>query len=436
MLPTQWAAPHDPGEVMEGWLASFNDKELNALVMEALAYNADLRVAASNVERAAAYVKSAAAGLYPLVTASAFKKTTDTVELKGAVLSASWELDIWGRLRYAERAASAQHAAAQADYTYARRSLAALVAKSWFLSSEIAQQRDLAEESVRLHEKFLTLARDLYRIGKGNQTDVVLAEAGLGASRDALRNLQLAHGQSLQAIEALLGRYPSASIPTPARPPSLPGPAPTGVPSSLLERRPDVIAAERQVAAAFDRVGEAKAARLPSISLTAGLSHLTSSIAILNQRDNPVWNRGGNLFAFLFDGGALQANVKIRTAEQEQALAEYARVGQRAFGEVEDALTTAIALREREIILQQTAADNERALEMVSVQYRIGVKDMHPVLQQQLALYAARSALLRVKSEQLIQRVNLHLALGGDFSAEASRNETDSAIHDAQVPSP
>jgi outer membrane protein TolC len=199
----------------------------------------------------------------------------------------------------------------------------------------------------------------------------------------------------------------------------MPPPAPVGVPSQLLERRPDVIAAERRVAAAFDRIGEAKAALLPRISLTAGGSYLSSDVFVLQNRANPAFSFGANLLAPIYQGGALRAQVEIRTAEQKEAIAYYGRTAQRSFGEVENALAADNALRDRYVILDATIRDAERALELVQIQYRIGSADLRAVEQNQLTLYSARIGLLRVQTERLAQRVNLYLALGGGFELPA-----------------
>src|SRR4029077_10291369 len=174
---------------------------------------------------------------------------------------------------------------------------------------------------------------------------------------------------------------------------------------------------ERRVAVAFNRVGEAKAARLPVISLTTGLSAISSELFLLQDHDNPVWNVGAGLLAPIFRGGALKTQVEIRTAEQKQAIAEYAAVGLRAFGEVEGALAAEIAAREREQILTQTAADSQQALTVVQTQFQGGSTDLRFVEQRQLALNSTRSALIHVQTEQRVQRVNLHLALGGNFES-------------------
>ncbi|HET9701211.1 MAG TPA: TolC family protein, partial [Burkholderiales bacterium] len=196
---------------------------------------------------------------------------------------------------------------------------------------------------------------------------------------------------------------------------SAPGPVPAGLPSELLERRPDVVAAERRVAAAFYRVEEAKAAMLPRISLTAGVNSLSSDVVVLKEKDNPVWGIGGQLAAPIFLGYALEGQVEARTAEQKQAIAEYGRIGSKAFGEVEGALSAESAARDRQAILARGVAENQRAVELTEVRYRVGSGDLRAVAQQQLALYATRSALLRMQAETLVQRVNLHLALGGSF---------------------
>jgi outer membrane protein TolC len=197
--------------------------------------------------------------------------------------------------------------------------------------------------------------------------------------------------------------------------PRMPGPVPVGLPSELLERRPDVVAAERRVATAFNRVAEAKAARLPKIALTANASSISSDLFVLQNHSNPVWGLGANLVAPIFNGYALQAQVEIKTAEQKLAVAEYGRIGARVFGEVEAALSAQFAADEREAILARSVASNARALELGQVRYKVGSGDLRAVLQQNIALYGARVALVRVQSERRVQRVNLYLALGGGF---------------------
>ena len=416
--PAQFVSGGVAAPVADNWLSSFNDPALDALVHEAIAYNADLRVAAARVEIAAAYVRLSGATLYPqvnLLARGGGKMSGDSSGLHGGGFVATWELDLWGRVRSLQAGARSTYDAARLDAEFARQSIAAQTAKAYFLATEAELQLAVANDTVLSSERLVGFARDRLRIGRGDEYDVATGLASLDTYRDIVAQLELARSQALRALETLIGRYPSGAIGVASRFAPMPPPVPVGLPSELLERRPDVIAAERRVAAAFYGVEEAKAARLPRISLTASLTSVSSDLFVLKERSNPVVSLGASLLAPIFLGGALQAQVDIRTAEQAQSIGEYGRVAIRAFGEVENALSSAFALEQRVDILASVIADNERALDLAQVRFRVGSSDLRAVNQQQLALYSARSAQIRVEAERRVQRVNLHLALGGSF---------------------
>jgi len=417
-IPQQWKQPADPGAVVGSGFGQFSDPALEALVQEALTYNADLRAGAARVEQARGYVTVAGADLLPSVAALAKgggKWSGDYSGMQSALIGATWEIDLWGRQRYGARSATDSYASAQLDYEYARQSLAAWVVRSWLLAVQTTQQEDLLREMVQSAGKLVDMAQLRLKSGIGNEQEVAQAQASLGEYRDRLRQMQFARTQALRALEVLLGRYPGAEVQTASRLPAMPGPVPAGLPSELLERRPDVTAAERRVASAFNLTQEARAARLPKISLTATFGAVSSDLIVLKNKDNPTMGLGGSLLWPLFTGGALQAQVDIRTAEQQQAVAEYAAIGLRAFNEVEGALASETALRERQAILQQVASDSRRSMELATVQYKIGNSDLRSVLQEQLRLYNTLLSLVQIQGDRLVQRVNLHLALGGGF---------------------
>lgn len=418
--PGQWSAQEvAAGTVAGSWLAAFDDARLHALVNEALAYNPDLRLAATRVEVASEYVNLADSTLYPqvnLLARGGGQMGGDSSGLQGAGLFADWELDLWGRVRSARAANIAGYESVVADTEYARQSVAALVAKSYFLAVEAGLQLALAENMVLAADQLVALTEQRERIGKGDAYDTALARSSVDTFRDSVEQLRLAREQSLRALEALVGSYPSAEVEVATQLARLPGPVPAGLPSELLERRPDVVAAERRVAAAFYGIEEAKAARLPRVSLTGSVNDISSELFVLKNRDNPVWSAGASLVLPVFNAGALQTQVRIRTAEQKQAVAEYGRVGARAFGEVEGALSAGFAAQRRGQVLGRVVGENERALVLAQKRYDVGSADLRGVRQQQLAVYASRSALLRVETEQLVQRVNLYLALGGGFA--------------------
>jgi outer membrane protein, multidrug efflux system len=434
--PPRWAADSAvAGMVGDNWLASFREPQLDDLVKEALAYNADLRIAASRVDVAVAYLAAAKSPLWPqvnLIARGGGKMSGDSSGIRGIGLFASWELDLWGRVRAVTRATEMQFESAQLDAEFARQSIAALIAKGWILAVEARLSKAQAEAQLKASEQLASLARDRLRVGNGDEYDVAVAQANVENLRDTVRNLDLGYANALRALESLAGRYPAAAVTVAEALPGWPGDTPAGLPSELLERRPDVVAAERRVAAAFYRVEEAKAAQLPRITLVANFTSLSSELFVLQNRDNPLFSFGAGLVQPIFLGGLLQAQVAARTAEQQAALAEYGKVGQRAFAEVEGALSAGVTAGEREQILTRAVRENVRAVELASIRYRVGTVDLRGVQQQQLALYASRMALLQMQSERLVQRVNLYLALGGSFEAAAPQvrgSDASDAMH-------
>jgi multidrug efflux system outer membrane protein len=417
-VPERWMAGETDSTVEAAWLQAFADPLLQALVVEAVAGSPDLRVAAARVQVASEYAQLADSTLWPqvnLLARGGGEMGGDASGLQGVGIFADWELDLWGRVRSAKAAQYEAYAAAAADGEYARQSIAATTAKAYFLAVEAGLQLRLAGEMLGASSQLVSLTEQRERVGKGDGYDSALARANVESFRDTVEQLQLAREQALRALEALLGRYPGAQVATATELLALPGTVPAGLPSELLERRPDVQAADRRVAAAFHRGQEAKAARLPRISLTASVNDVSSELFVLKNRDNPVWSAGASLMAPLFTGGALRQQVRIRTAEQQQAVAEYGQVGARAFGEVEGALSAEFAARRREAVLARAVTENLRAADLAQIRFRVGSGDLRGVQQQQLAVHGSRSALLRVQTEQLVQRVNLHLALGGGF---------------------
>jgi multidrug efflux system outer membrane protein len=418
-VPPEWTGgPTPPGPVAVGWLRIFQDEQLDKLVAEAVAYNPDLQVAAARVEAAEASARAAGAALYPQVQISGhggLKLGGDGSGVNGIGLFASWEVDLWGKLRAQRAAATAQYESTVFDAVSARESIAALVAKSWFMAREAAVQRAIAGDMIQSAQNLVDLSRDRARVGSGDELEISQAEASALSYRDVQLQAEIARQNALRAVEILAGRYPSAGLDAGVTLPAVPGPVPAGLPSELLERRPDVRAAERRVAAAFYRTEQARAARLPTISLTAGLTSITSDLFVMKERDNPVWGLGATILAPIFTAGALQAQVDVRSAEQKAAVADYGRIGSRAFGEVEGALSQAFTLDNRADVLQRAVTANESALGYARTRYQVGSGDLRGVQNQLLALHAARSTLARVQGERLIQRVNLHLALGGGF---------------------
>src|SRR5512139_3479064 len=208
VAPAQWAAGGTAGAVADNWLASFNEPRLDALVKEAIAYNADLRIAAARVDTAVAYLAGVKSPLWPqvnLVARGGGKMSGDSSGLSGVGLFATWELDLLGRVRSVVRSTEFQYESAQADAEFARQSIAALVAKGWIVAVEARLQKAQAEAMLDSSERLAALARDRQRVGSGDGYDVALAQATVEGFRDTMRSLDLAYLNALRALEALLG---------------------------------------------------------------------------------------------------------------------------------------------------------------------------------------------------------------------------------------
>ena len=237
----------------------------------------------------------------------------------------------------------------------------------------------------------------------------------MATAREQLVYVESAGRDAVRALEILLGRYPSAELALRTSLPDSPPHPPVGVPSELLERRPDLVAAERRVAAAFNLLDQAKAARLPSLSLTSNIGGSSNSLSDILDPQNVTWQLATNLLAPIFDGGRRQAQVDIATADQKQALANYGSVALDAFSQAESALDQGVALERRAdelgIALQQT----NKAYRVAQIRYQEGEIPLLDLLALQQRQDNAGSSLLAVNRLLLEQRVNLHLALGGSW---------------------
>jgi len=420
--PWKAGAPAE-GTVQDNWLATFGDSTLDSLVREALTANPDLRVASARMRQAGEMLVQARAALFPWLGIGGTGGVKESggggdpsSALQGVVAAASWELDLWGRVRYARNAAAEDNLSAQADYEFARQSIAASVARAWFTAIQFSEQAKLAGQMLDSSSQLATFASDRERVGAGSDVDTALARANTYNLEDAKAQAEYARDQALRALELLLGRYPAAEIATRSDFVAMPPPPPVGVPLAMLERRPDVVAAERRVAAAFNRIGEAKAAMLPKISLNLNYGYFESEILELQEGyENPSGGAGARLLAPVYAGGSLRANVRVRTLQQEEALAAYAGTALRALADVENAIAAGRSLATRARALGAAYEEQQRALGLTETSLRVGRSDRRALEQQRLSTANARIALLAVQAEELAQRINLHLALGGSF---------------------
>ncbi len=422
-LPPTWNAASNTENVSDDWLKSFQDDGLDAIVSEAIANNLDLRQSAARVEMARQSVIVVGAKLKPQISANFSGATTrstdkDVTEQKQSSTelgTVSWELDVWGRLRSQRAAAQENYQAVALDSAFARQSLAATTAKSWYLAIETRQLLALAEQSVKIYTELLELVK--VRRAAGKVADLDVAEAGyqLDEAQSQLTIEQGLYSEARRTLEVLIGRYPAAELKVAEELTPLPSPVAPGLPSSLLERRPDIVAAEHQVLAAFRTEEAAKLALLPNFPLNLEGGRLSDPLlSVLGLNPWLVHGTIGMLVP-IYSGGSLQAQIKIATAQQEHSIAYFGSVSLRAFDEVEVALTNEQLLAQRLPYTENAVSNHSEAVRVANLRYKAGTMDLLSVLQLQAGQFESQAILIRLRNTQLANRINLHLALGGSF---------------------
>ncbi len=424
------AAPVEPADIR--WWLKFEDNDLNQLVEEALQNNYNLKAAVARVDQAEAITRMSTADLLPNASAGfrAARQRQNWIGIPipgaggiitsrstsfGVSLDVSWEIDLWGRLRKGQSASAAELEAGWADLAALRLSVASQTAKAWFAVIEARLQLELAEETVNNYRTSADFVRDRYQQGTNSSLDLRLALANLAGAEALLEKRKDFVARATRQLEILLGRYPAAKLAAAADLPALPGDIPDGLPSTLLIRRPDLIAAERRFAAAEARVSQARRAFFPRISLTSSGGTLSDQLEDLTSGDFSVWSIAAGITQPIFQGGRLRASLAQSHAVSDMALASYAGALLNAFSEVESAFFAEQILARRETFLLEATHQSEAARRLAELQYTSGLVNYITVLETQRRALISRSEYISARRERLDARVNLHLALGGGF---------------------
>ncbi|NLD54808.1 MAG: efflux transporter outer membrane subunit [Burkholderiaceae bacterium] len=444
------------------WWVLFGDSTLDALADQAMVANHSVQVAEATWRQARAQLAQAGAARYPVLSGG-FSATRSTGSRGGTSagglggeggtvssesyrlgLDASWAPDLWGRVRRSIEAGEAQLEAAGADLENARLVVVSDLARAYFELRVLDAQRQLLADTVAAYERSVQLTRNRYRAGIVARADVVQAEVQWKSTRAQLLDTGLQRAALESTIAVLVGRTPASfqldavtaaperprldrpppadgSVVAPASTPwdypgiPLPPAVPTGLPSELLERRPDVAAAERAVAASSARIGIAQAAWYPSLSLSASAGLRETSFGDLLGSPAWFWSPTLSVLQLLFDGGERRAVVAQAQAAHEAQVAAYRQSVLLAFKEVEDNLA-ALRIIGEEIELQaDTLASARLALQLVNNQYQAGVVNYLNVITAQTAALNAERALLDLRARQLAATVALVRALGGGW---------------------
>jgi NodT family efflux transporter outer membrane factor (OMF) lipoprotein len=439
----KWATPLAAGELdtpaaLAGWWTNFKDPELDALVNTAVQSNLTLRVAEDHVLEARASRDVIAGGRLPSAgTAVAYSRNRYGAnsfpplgnfpgipldyDLYNVGFDASWELDLFGGVRRALEASSAELGAAE----YSRRdvlvSVLAEVARNYIGARAYQERLDITRQNIAAERSIVELTRSRYQSGLASDLDVEQATGLLTATQAQLPALESGFTQSVHHLSILLGEDPGAMLekmshaaPIPLTPPVVP----VGLPSDLLRRRPDVQRAERELAASTAQIGVAEAQLFPKISLVGALGISSTSTSKLLEYASRYWSAGPTVQWNLLQGGSLRANVRVQRARSEQALDTYRQTVLVALEDAENALVAYAKEQTRRGSLTQSVQASETAFRLSSELYQSGLVDFLNVLDTERTLYAAQDALVGSTESVSLDLVQLYKALGGGWQQD------------------
>ena len=423
--PAGWkeAQPND-GAQRGKWWEIYGDPRLNALEVQVSISNQNVLAAEAQFQAAKASVRVARAGLFPTITAAPSATASGTGSVSGVkglytlpIDLVAYQVDIWGSIRRGVAANSAIAQASAAQLENAHLLYQAELASDYFQIQGLDASRQLLDATVKSYEQYVQLTQDRFDGGVASKGDVALAQTQLETARAQLVDLGVQRAQFEHAIAVLTGKPPS-DLSIPAVPNQAPPPVSTiGIPSALLERRPDVAGAERQVASANEQIGIAKAALYPSLSISAGAGLQTSVVGDLLSWPSRFWSVGPQLAQTLFDAGKHRAQIKVTQATYDATVANYRQTVLTALEQVEDSLAELRILSEEAEITDQAVTAAQQSLEISTIQYRGGLANYLQVITAQTTALQNQRTAVDLLTRRMVASVSLIQALGGGWDA-------------------
>lgn len=419
-------SPAVPADALERgeWWKLFNDQGLNELAARVQLSNQNIAAAVANYAQAQAAVREQRAALFPTVALTGSARRSgertpgSTSGTANVALGASWEPDLWGRLRESVSSAQATAQASEADLASARLSMLGELAINYFSLREADAELGVLASTIEGYERSLTITRNRYEAGIAAQSDVLQAETLLANTRAQHAATVRTRAALEHAIAVLTGVPPSGfSVPQVAWTPVVPR-IPSGVPSELLQRRPDIAAAERDVSVANSQIGIARSAYFPSFSIDASLGRSSTRVSDLFNASNTLWSLGLSVAQVVFDAGAIGARVDQANASRDAAIARYRQTVLAAFQAVEDQLSAAASLEQQlqQYIIASQAADKTE--QQIINRYRAGQVGYTEVVVAQASALNARRNVLQLQVAQQLAAIGLIQALGGGWQAQ------------------
>ena len=422
-LPAAYGEPGKAGEIAvpQAWWTLYGDARLDELVRSGLESNADVAIAAARVEQAEAALREAHATLVaPLVEGDAgaarSRTSKETRTTLGLGLATSFEVDLWGRLRRAERSVRAELLASRRARDTVGLTLAATIARTYFAVRSLDSQAAASGEILGAAEESLALARRRADAGVASILDVYQAGSLRTAAAAQAKEVARQRAVALHQLAVLAGRLDLTLPPQDLRALAIPAAPPAGLPSALLERRPDVREAEARLVAATERIGVARASQLPALRLSASAGFESGELDALVSPGSRIWSIGAGLLGPILDGGRYAARTAQAEAQAREAEAAYRKAVEGAFRDVSDALSNVRQAADTEGDLRSRVTVAREALRLARMRYESGYSAYLEVLDAQRTLNEALLGFLRNRQAYLSFTVDLMNALGGGWS--------------------
>jgi multidrug efflux system outer membrane protein len=407
------------------WWQVFQDAQLQELIRTALKQNYDLQIATERINAARAQVAITRSHLFPQVRGNAdFSGGKDTAtqakyNFLELTADAAFQLDLFGQLRRATEAARAQALATEEARQTIVLTLVSDVASDYFALLQLDLQLEITNSTIKVQEDSVRLTKSRVQHGVATKLDVLQAQQTLDTANAQIPDLERQIGQEEDAISILLGNYPQSVLRgRPLVEQFLPPEVPPGLPSALLERRPDIRVAEQNLITANAVIGVAKAQYFPQIALTGaggGAFGRSSLFSSLQSSQAGIWAYGAQASQPIFTGGALHGNLQVAKSQYQQALIAYRQAIQRAFGDVSDALIGYQKLYQVRVRQEQTVADLRESVRLSNDRYQGGTTTYLEVLDGQRSLYSAELTLAQARGGEYQSLVQIYKALGGGW---------------------
>jgi len=427
--PATWTVPYDAAADMvnTAWWQQFNDPVLDELIATALAENLDIKAATARVDQFLGQYRTTRSEFFPQIGASASayrQKDTETGQYPGddssyssyqGALSATWEIDLWGRIRRANEAAQAEILASEAGRRTVLLTLVSNVASSYLDLRGLDRQLEIARETERTYAESLRIFNLRHDHGTVSQVEVSQVESEYEQARQTIPQLEAQVTQQEYLISLLLGRNPQA-IPRGKKIDELTGPGiPAGLPSDLLEQRPDIIRAEQILVAANARIGVARALYFPRLALTGTSGTASAHSEDLFQGSSTIWQLGGDVLAPIFTFGAIEGQVMSSEAAQREALYRYQQSIIAGFRDVEDALVATTKGREVQVAKGRRVSALQTYAQLAGYQYEAGTTSYLQVLDANRSLFSGQLDYVQTQAAVLTSLVDVYRAMGGGW---------------------